>query len=52
MGIWPLPQAAQACFGHDEWPESHPVLQVSIEFEVADRAALDATEEELKAAGH
>jgi catechol 2,3-dioxygenase-like lactoylglutathione lyase family enzyme len=52
FGIWPLAQAAQACFGQDEWPEHLATPQVSIEFEVADRAALDAAAEELAAAGH
>jgi catechol 2,3-dioxygenase-like lactoylglutathione lyase family enzyme len=52
FGIWPLSQAAQACFGTDEWPESVPVPQVSIEFEVADPGALAAAAEELGAAGH
>jgi catechol 2,3-dioxygenase-like lactoylglutathione lyase family enzyme len=52
FGIWPLSQAAQACFGQDEWPATVPVPQASIEFEVADRAALDAAAEELTAAGH
>ncbi|HEY2478951.1 MAG TPA: VOC family protein [Solirubrobacterales bacterium] len=52
FGIWPLSQAAKACFGQDEWPADVPTPQVSIEFEVADREALDAAAEELAAAGH
>lgn len=52
FGIWPLTQAAQACFGQDEWPEHLTTPQVSIEFEVADRAALDSAAKELTAAGH
>jgi catechol 2,3-dioxygenase-like lactoylglutathione lyase family enzyme len=52
FGIWPLTHAARACFGQDEWPKDVPVPQASIEFEVADRAALDAAAEELAAAGH
>jgi catechol 2,3-dioxygenase-like lactoylglutathione lyase family enzyme len=52
FGIWPLTQAAQACFGQDAWPEGIPVPQVSIEFEVADLDALAAAAEELTAAGH
>lgn len=52
FGIWPLAQAAQACFGQDEWPGHLATPQVSIEFEVADRAALDAAAEDLAAAGH
>ena len=34
FGVWPLSQAAHACFGVDEWPDDRPVPQVSIEFEV------------------
>jgi catechol 2,3-dioxygenase-like lactoylglutathione lyase family enzyme len=52
FGVWPLAQAARACFGGDEWPADVPVPQVSIEFEVADLAALDAASEELAGAGH
>ena len=52
LGVWPLAQAAQACFGTDEWPADVPVPQASIEFEVADREALDGAAEELAAAGH
>jgi catechol 2,3-dioxygenase-like lactoylglutathione lyase family enzyme len=52
FGVWPLAQAARACFGEDEWPAGVPVPQVSIEFEVAGLEALDAASEELTAAGH
>jgi catechol 2,3-dioxygenase-like lactoylglutathione lyase family enzyme len=52
FGVWPLSQAARACFGEDEWPADVPVPQVSIEFEVADLDALAAASEELAAAGH
>jgi catechol 2,3-dioxygenase-like lactoylglutathione lyase family enzyme len=52
FGVWPLSQAARACFGADEWPADVPLPQVSIEFEVADLDALAAAGEELVAAGH
>ena len=39
FGLWPLGEAAKACFGTDEWPDDIPVPQASIEFEVADVAA-------------
>jgi catechol 2,3-dioxygenase-like lactoylglutathione lyase family enzyme len=46
FGVWPLAQAAQACFGRDEWPEGMTVPQASIEFEVGDpRAVADAAAE-------
>lgn len=52
FGVWPLSQAARACFGKDEWPADIPVPQASVEFELADLAALDAASAELTAAGH
>jgi catechol 2,3-dioxygenase-like lactoylglutathione lyase family enzyme len=39
FGLWPLSEAATACFGITEWPSEIPVPQASIEFEVADVAA-------------
>lgn len=51
LGIWPLAEAAQACFGSEEWPAEHPVPQASIEFEVVDAAAVDAAGDELAARG-
>ena len=52
LAIWPLAQAAQACFGKPEWPRSLPAPQVSIEFEVKDAPAVAAAEKELRARGH
>lgn len=52
FGIWPLSQAAQACFGTDQRPAGRPVPQVSIEFDVADAAAVDPAARELEQAGH
>jgi catechol 2,3-dioxygenase-like lactoylglutathione lyase family enzyme len=49
FGLWPLADAAEACFGSREWPSDVPVPQASIEFEVEDVAAAAA---ELEAAGH
>ncbi|WP_028924640.1 VOC family protein [Pseudonocardia acaciae] len=51
FGVWPLSQAAQACFGTDRWPADRPVPQVSIEFEVADIASVDAAARELEERG-
>ncbi len=51
FGIWPMPQAAQACFGTRDWPAEHPVPQASIEFEVADADAVDPAAAELADAG-
>jgi catechol 2,3-dioxygenase-like lactoylglutathione lyase family enzyme len=51
FGIWPLSQAAEACFGTPEWPAERPVPQVSIEFDVGDAAAVSAAAHELEQAG-
>jgi catechol 2,3-dioxygenase-like lactoylglutathione lyase family enzyme len=52
FAVWPLSQAAEACFGTSEWPADRPVPQASFEFEVADVAAVRAAAAELEAAGH
>jgi catechol 2,3-dioxygenase-like lactoylglutathione lyase family enzyme len=52
FGIWPLSQAAEACFGTPHWPAAKPVPQVSIEFDVADAAAVGRAARELEQAGH
>lgn len=52
FGIWPLSQAAEACFGTPQWPAERPVPQVSIEFDVADAAAVGPAARELKQAGY
>jgi catechol 2,3-dioxygenase-like lactoylglutathione lyase family enzyme len=49
FGLWPLSEAANACFGTTEWPTDTPIPQASIEFEVADVGAAAA---ELAAKGH
>jgi hypothetical protein len=52
FGVWPLAQAAEACFGTRDWPASRPVPQACIEFEVADAASVQDAAEELAAAGY
>ncbi|MHB8452302.1 MAG: VOC family protein [Mycobacteriales bacterium] len=52
FGIWPLSQAARARFGTDQWPAERPVPQVSIEFDVADAAAVVPAARELEQAGY
>jgi catechol 2,3-dioxygenase-like lactoylglutathione lyase family enzyme len=49
FGLWPLSEAANACFGSSEWPAEIPTPQASIEFEVSDVASAAA---ELAAKGH
>ncbi len=48
FGIWPLAQAAQACFGTDQWPADLPVPQVSIEFDVDSADAVTPATQELE----
>ena len=52
FGIWPLAEAAEACFGAPEWPADRPVPQVSIEFDVADAASVAPAARELEQAGY
>jgi catechol 2,3-dioxygenase-like lactoylglutathione lyase family enzyme len=52
FGLWPLAEAAEACFGSPEWPSTHPVPQVSVEFEVRDEAAVATAAQELVDAGY
>jgi catechol 2,3-dioxygenase-like lactoylglutathione lyase family enzyme len=52
FGVWPLAEAAQACFGTDAWPADRPIPQVSIEFDVADADSVQSAADELAAAGH
>jgi catechol 2,3-dioxygenase-like lactoylglutathione lyase family enzyme len=51
FGVWPLKMAAQSCFGQDEWPAHVPEPAASIEFELADAAAVESAVREMKAKG-
>lgn len=42
FGLWPLREAAEACFGTDRWPDDVPVPQATVEFEVDDVGAAAA----------
>jgi catechol 2,3-dioxygenase-like lactoylglutathione lyase family enzyme len=52
FGVWPLSQAAEACFGTPEWPADRVVPQASIEFEVRDAEAVAEAGRELQGAGY
>ena len=52
FGVWPLSQAAEACFGTTQWPAERPVPQVSVEFDVANAEAVEAAAQELQQAGY
>ncbi len=49
FGVWPLSEAAHACFGVQEWPATHPVPQSTIEFEVDD---VESAAAELQEGGY
>jgi catechol 2,3-dioxygenase-like lactoylglutathione lyase family enzyme len=51
FGVWPLAQAARACFGTPHWPAERPVPEASVEFEVRDADAVRAAADELKEKG-
>jgi catechol 2,3-dioxygenase-like lactoylglutathione lyase family enzyme len=51
FGVWPLSQAAQACFGTTDWPSDVAIPQASVEFELADVSAVEAGASELTDAG-
>jgi catechol 2,3-dioxygenase-like lactoylglutathione lyase family enzyme len=51
FGVWPLAQAAQACFGSDDWPHDRPIPQASIEFEVEGASAVGPAADELESKG-
>lgn len=49
FALWPLPQAAQSCFGRDTWPDDIPVPQGWLEFDVED---VEKATAELESRGH
>ena len=51
MGLWPLSEAAEACFGTTDWPDAIPVPQATLEFEVESPAAVADAAEHLRARG-
>jgi hypothetical protein len=51
FGVWPLWQAAEACYGRREWPADRGRPQASIEFDVESADAVVAAAEELSLAG-
>ena len=49
FALWPLAQAAESCFGTDQWPGSLPVPQGWIELDVAD---IEKATAELRSQGY
>ncbi len=50
FALWPLGQAAESCFGTDQWPDELPVPQAWLEFDVEDieRATAELTSQGYK----
>lgn len=49
FALWPLKEAAQSCFGKDQWPDDIAVPQAWLEFDVDDLGRATA---ELEAKGY
>jgi catechol 2,3-dioxygenase-like lactoylglutathione lyase family enzyme len=49
FALWPLTQAAESCFGRDQWPGDLPVPQAWIEFDVEN---IEKATAELKSQGY
>lgn len=43
FALWPLSQAAESCFGTDDWPRELPIPQAWLEFDVEDIQAATAS---------
>lgn len=49
FALWPLSQAAEACFGQDSWPDNVPVPHAWLDFDVEDVQSATA---ELESRGY
>jgi len=49
FALWPLAQAAESCFGREQWPGHLPVPQAWIEFDVVN---IEKATAELKSQGY
>lgn len=52
FGVWPLSHAARACFGGEEWPETLPIPQATLEFEMPSVEAVQEGIGELEQKGY
>ena len=52
FGVWPLAEAAKACFGNDSWPADRPVPQVFVEFEMGSPRSVAKAASELALKGY
>jgi catechol 2,3-dioxygenase-like lactoylglutathione lyase family enzyme len=51
FGVWPLWQAAEACFGTRQWPADRVRPQASVEFDLESPEAVVTAADELERAG-
>jgi catechol 2,3-dioxygenase-like lactoylglutathione lyase family enzyme len=51
FGVWPLWQAAEACFGTHEWPADRTRPQASVEFDLDGPEAVASAARELERSG-
>lgn len=52
FGVWPLEQAAEACFGTRTWPADVTRPQMSLEFELVNANAVADGVQELRSHGY
>ena len=52
FAAWPLPEAAESCFGTKTWPDEVPAPQAWLEVDVLSGDAVGEAAAELEAAGH
>ena len=52
FGVWPLVEAAKACFGSENWPADRPVPQMFIEFELRGPGSVASAARELEKKGY
>jgi catechol 2,3-dioxygenase-like lactoylglutathione lyase family enzyme len=52
FGVWPLAEAAEACFGTTSWPPDTAVPQACVEFELSSPDAVQAGADELEGRGY
>ncbi len=52
FGVWPLSEAAEACFGTARWPAGRTVPQISVEFDVPSPDAVAVAARELQESGY
>lgn len=49
FALWPLSQAAESCFGHNNWPDSVPAPHAWLEFDVD---SVESATAELESRGY